>query len=139
MVYEIAEKRISYLVRPNQQVLDYSVDVNEVVIRELANRDTIHLYDAKANSSKEPAIAFAFRIITSSRNSKNFEQNVRSGKMYKYCIPSYTVEELVEVCDQYGVSPEETRRRCDEIGPSIRHILVQDYENQSKKSVGNKG
>ena len=107
---------------------------NPVKIPELQDGNAIYIFDAKAQSQREPCSCAAFLIETSSRNRRSYEQTERRGGVWKYCIPSYTVEELISIRAHFNVTEEEVRRRCVLIGPSIRYVLVQDF-NTALKNV----
>lgn len=95
---------------------------------ELNERETVHVFDGKASACHEPAASRAFLIVTTSRNSHNFAQTSRRPDLFLYCIPSYEVDELLRQCARFGVDREVVLQRCAQLGPSIRYILINDFE-----------
>lgn len=143
-IYEIAEEKIVYVVT-NTGVAVFKAPATEASISQLANRNAIYIFDAKANSMSEPVRSEAFLVEFSSRNSNSYKQTRRRECVFMYCIPSYTADELTGRCGSingvdftpcglFGVDEAETRRRCSIIGPSIRYVLAKDF-NTSEQEV----
>ena len=127
VVYEVAELKVFYVIRPTGTVSIMSGFANLANVPELGEPGTVHVYDAKANANDEPAASRAFLVEFSSCNQRSFAQTLRRPRMLHCCIPSYDLDELLFVCDVFDVSADEVRRRVKEIGPSIRYILINDY------------
>ena len=93
-------------------------------VPELNVETTIHLFDAKALSNREPAKTLAFLIVTSSRNYRSYAQTSRRTDIRMCCIPRYTCTELLLYCHLFDVPQAVVVKRCEEIGPSIRYVLA---------------
>ena len=93
----------------------------------------IHVFDASASVSSEPAQSNAFLILTSSRNNASYRQTERRS-VHRCVIPSYTLEELQLYCQPFEVTREEVALKCIQIGPSFRYILTGEY-TLTKKST----
>eukprot|EP01036_Dinobryon_divergens_P023179 gene23179-31499_t len=78
-------------------------------------------------NSEEPAQSRAFLIVTSSRNTDNSRQTERR-HIHRCVIPSYTVDELKNYIDYFGIGLEELTTRCYQIGLSFRYVLTGNYE-----------
>ncbi len=89
----------------------------------LSSPETIFIFDAKAQEAREPPLTDAFLILTSSRNIRSYAQTMRTNIKF-YGIPSYSLTELLGICHYFGMAEDEVVRRCVEIGPSFRYILV---------------
>jgi len=129
VVYELCEQR-QVLVIPanNEPIRCVSAIATGGTVPELNDRETVHVFDGKASACHEPAASRAFLIVTTSRNSRNFMQTSRRADMFFYCIPSYEVDELLRQCTKFGVDREVVLQRCAQLGPSIRYILINDFE-----------
>jgi len=128
VIYEICQKGIVYVIPFNGPIRMVAVPASLVTVFELSFRDAVHIYDSKANSRSEPARSYAFLIMFTARNLRNYFQTYRLYGMDRYCIPTYEEEELLLYCELFGVTREEVLQRCAEIGPSIRSILVNNYK-----------
>jgi hypothetical protein len=109
-------------------------ELKALFLPSLENHNTIFIFDADATKCYEPPIVRAFLIETSIRNVRNYAQTMRSG-VASYCIPSYTVKELLSVCHHFGVKRQEVLRRCRLLGPSLRYILVFVDFDRSKRDL----
>lgn len=128
VVYEICQQGIVYVIRSDGSMRCCDGAATMASIPELGDSTTVHVFDAKAKAGREPVESSAFLVEFTSRNSQNYAQTARRPGMLKYCIPSYTRAELLRYCGLFGVPPEVVQQRCMEIGPSIRYVLVNDYE-----------
>jgi len=128
VVYEISDQGIVYVIRSDGSSRQLKGPACAAVIPELYQPETIHIYDAKADSNGEPVESEAFLIEFSSRNMRNYAQTIRRVGLQHYCIPSYTTEELLDFSELFKVESEIVLQRCDQIGPSVRSILVDDFE-----------
>lgn len=96
---------------------------SEASVPELSDPKTIFIFDTKAGSEAwEPASCSAFLILMASQSERNYGRTIEEFDA-RYCIPSYTVEELLAVCHIFDVTEAEMRKRCSIIGPSIRCVL----------------
>lgn len=128
VVYEIAAEGTVYVIQPNGDARRFSGLANKATVAELCDDETVHVYDAKAKTVHEPAVSRAFLVEFSSRNQNSYAQTQRLPGILHCCIPSYELEELLDVCHLFDVEPEELRRRYIEIGPSIRYLLINNYD-----------
>ena len=96
---------------------------NIVTVPELFKSNTIHIFDAMAVACREPVDSAAFLIVTSSRNKRSYAQTSRRNGVYMCCIPSYTLDELLQHCGLFEVSSDVVLERHLKIGPSIRYVL----------------
>jgi hypothetical protein len=126
-VYELASASVVYIIKPNGVTEKHSGRADSARFDQLEDKRTVHIFDAKAHSDHEPADSPAFLIEFSSRNQRSYAQTQRKPDMMMCCIPSYDVNELLRFCGRFNVPEEEVRRRCLEIGPSIRYVLVNEY------------
>lgn len=111
-----------------------STRASKTSVPELRHPKTIFIFDAKAGKDgREPASCTAFLILTSSHNEENYKQTIRSFLDVRYCIPSYTLEELLAVRQQFGIPEREVRERCLEFGPSARYVLLYDPESVKER------
>lgn len=109
---------------------------NIVTVPEIFNSNTIHIFDAMALASREPVDSAAFIIITSSRNRRSYAHTSRRTGVDMCCFPSYTLDELLQHCERFGVSSDVVLERHMEIGPSIRYILANSsYYEESLSST----
>ena len=129
VVYEVCEKKMVYVIRNDGGVRCVHGPASQGNVPELGDKDTIHIYDSTANDSRGPMRSHAYLVMFVERTCNRYRHIRRRWGMQYYSFPSYTMEELVSICHYFDVSPEEVRRRCLEIGPSIRYILVNDYED----------
>jgi hypothetical protein len=90
VVYETCEQGVVYVVRPDGSVSLLQGSATIANVPELNVETTIHLFDAKARSNREPAKTLAFLIVTSSRNYRSYAQTSRRTDIRMCCIPSYT-------------------------------------------------
>jgi hypothetical protein len=135
VVYELCQQSIVYVISPNGIFRRTTTPASLVNVPELENKETVHIYDAKSSLNQEPCESNAYLIEFSSRNSRNYAQTIRRYGMEQYCIPSYEVEELLLYSDLFGVPPEEARRRCSLVGPSMRYVLINDFETSLASTV----
>ena len=135
VIYEICEDSIVYMISPSGGIRVVAVPASQANVPELRDIGAVHIYDAKAKSRYEPAGSPAFLIEFTSRNSNNYAQTSRRHGMDRYCIPTYEVEELLHYCELFGVTSEEVLQRCAEIGPSMRYILVYDFETSKAHTI----
>jgi hypothetical protein len=126
VVYEIVEEDAVFIITSDGVVRRGE---GAAKIPYLNDENTVHIFDAKATETgaREPAMSDAFLVEFSSENSASFEQTSRRPAVVRYCIPSYTLGELLTVHEYFGVSEDEVRARVAQIGPSIRYVLVNDY------------
>jgi hypothetical protein len=68
------------------------------------------------------------RFIISSPNLDAYRQIMRHSTVWRYTIPSYTLEELVGIRQEFDVSEEMLRKRVSMIGPSVGYVLCTDDE-----------
>jgi hypothetical protein len=131
-VYETCEQGVVYVVRPDGSVSLLQGSATIANVPELNVETTIHLFDAKALSNREPAKTLAFLIVTSSRNYRSYAQTSRRvDTIKKCCIPSYTCIELLHYRQLFNVPEHVVVKRCEEIGPSIRYVLSIGAEDAS--------
>lgn len=129
VVYELCEQGVVLVIPADGPIrILNAVAATCGSVPELNERETVHVFDGKASACHEPYASEAFLIVTTSRNCRNYVQTSRRPDIYFYCIPSYDEDELLRQCARFQVEPEEVRRRCSEIGPSIRYILTNNYE-----------
>ena len=137
VIYEICEDGIVHVISPNGCIRVVAVLAPQVNVPELRDIWVVHIYDANAESRLEPAGSPAFLVELTSRNYYNYAQTSRRYSMDRYCVPTYEVEQLLLYCELFGVSPEEVRQRCAEIGPSVRYILVDDFATCKARHIIN--
>lgn len=135
VVYEIRQKDAVYVIPSTGPIRFLSVHASEANVPELTEANAIHVFDAKADSRLEPAESCAFLVEFTSKNSGNYAQTIRRHGMGIYCVPSYEVEELLLFCELFGVTPAQVKQRCAEIGPSVRYILVNDFEECKARTI----
>lgn len=126
VVYEVVEEDAIFILTPDGAVRRGE---GAAKISYMIDKNTVHIFDAKATKAgaREPVMSNAFLVEFSSENSASFEQTSRRPAVVRYCIPSYSLEELLTVKEYFGVSEDEVRERVAQIGPSIRYVLVNDY------------
>jgi hypothetical protein len=115
VVYEIVEEDTVFIITSDGVVRRGE---GAAKIPYLNDENTVHIFDAKATETgaREPAMSDAFLVEFSSENSASFEQTSRRPAVVRYCIPSYTLEELLTVHEYFGVSEDEVRARVAQIG-----------------------
>ena len=123
VVYEICTQNVIYVVRSNGSMSILKESANIVTVPELFDINTIHIFDAMAVASREPVDSAAFLIVTSSRNRRSYAHTSRRSGVFMCCIPSYTLDELLQHCGLFGVPSDVVLERYMKIGPSIRYIL----------------
>lgn len=125
----MSEKKVVYVVHSDGRMFMCAAPASAAIIPEMENvgdSRAIHVFDASASVSSEPAQSNAFLILTSSRNNNSYKQTERRS-VHRCVIPSYTMEELQLYCQPFDVTCEEVASRCFEIGPSFRSILTGNY------------
>jgi hypothetical protein len=135
----VSEKKVVYVVHSDGRMRMCAAPASAAVIPEMENigdSRAIHVFDASASVSSEPAQSNAFLILTSSGNNASYRQTERRS-VHRCVIPSYTLEELQLYCQPFEVTREEVALRCFQIGPSFRYILTGDYA-LTKKSTEEK-
>ena len=135
----MSEKKVVYVVHSNGRMYMCATPASAAVIPEMENTGdsrAIHVFDASASVSSEPAQSNAFLILTSSRNNTSYKQTERR-PVHRCVIPSYTLEELQLYCQPFDVTRDEVAWRCFQIGPSFRYILTGNYA-LTKKSTEEK-
>lgn len=127
VVYEVAESALVYVIKPTGEMLRFEGAASEAKVQALDDKETIHIYCAKATAQRQPAVSAAFLLVFSARSRASYAQIARLPAVEHYCIPSYELGELLQVCAHFSVTPDEVRARVMEIGPSLRYVLVNDY------------
>ena len=137
MVYESRQLGIVYVIRADGGMYRTrcpAVAAGQGGVPELGVKGTIHVFDAKTSKTvagvdPEPVHSTrAFLIEIASHNVTNYDQTSRRSDFENYCVPSYTVEELLKYCHLFSISEDEVKRRCGLLGPSIRYVLVNNFE-----------
>ena len=135
----MSEKKVVYVIHSDGRMCMCATPASAAVIPEMENTGesrAIHVFDASASVSSEPAQSNAFLILTSSRNNTSYKQTERRS-VHRCVIPSYTMEELQLYCPPFNVTCEEVALRCFQIGPSFRYILTGNYELIRKRTEEN--
>ena len=135
----MSEKKVVYVVHSNGKMYMCATPASAAVIPEMENTGdsrAIHVFDASASVSSEPAQSNAFLILTSSRNNTSYKQTERR-PVHRCVIPSYTMEELQLYCLPFNVTCEEVALRSFQIGPSFRYILTGNYDLIRKRTEEN--
>lgn len=124
VVYESADMGVLYVINgASGDIRALCTKASEASVPELRDANTIFIFDTKAGRGTfEPASCSAFLILMASQNERNYGRTIEEFDA-RYCIPSYTVEELLAVCHIFDVTEAEVRERCSIIGPSIRYVL----------------
>ena len=137
VVYESRQLGFVYVIRADGGMYRTRCPANAAGqdgVPELDVDGTIHVFDAKASKTvagvdPEPVESTrAFLIEISSHNVTNYEQTSRRPDFENYCVPSYTVEELLKYNDLFKISEDEVKHRCSLLGPSIRYVLVNKFD-----------
>jgi hypothetical protein len=131
VIYEIVEENTFFILTPDMEFKRCPGAASCAVAYPYLDKvDTCHVFDAKATKGggREPASTEAFLIAFRSENSASLAQTCRRSNVHRYCIPSYTVEELLTVRGYFNVSEQAVRERVVQLGPSIRYILVNNYD-----------
>ena len=127
---------MTYVVRSNGSMSIINGSANIVTVPELYNSNTIHIFDARAVASRQPVDSAAFIIVTSFRNRRSYAHTCRRNGVYMCCIPSYTLDELLQHCGLFGVSSDVILERYMKIGPFIRYVLTNaSYYEESLSST----
>ncbi len=138
VVYHSAELASTIVITrdPSNGVLNISeviVKLSMTTIPSLLNPETIFIFDAKAQEAKEPPVTNAFLIETSSRNTRNYAQTMRTDVEF-YGIPSYSLTELLGIRHYFNLEENEVVGRCASIGPSFRYVLTKrDFTDVVKR------
>ena len=135
----MSEKKVVYVVHSKGKMCMFATPASAAVIPEMENTGdsrAIHIFDASASVSSEPAQSNAFLILTSSRNNASYKQTERRS-VHRCVIPSYTMEELQLYSPTFNVTCEEVALRCFQIGPSFRYILTGNYDLIRKRTEEN--
>jgi hypothetical protein len=125
VIYEVQETEHVIVVLDTGEFLWFS---NTDGVREYVLGKHVYIVDCKASAvitggSSNAYNAYGTRLIISSPNSKAYRQIMRNATTLRYTIPSYTLDELRSIRDQFDVSDDVLRTRVSLLGPSMREVL----------------
>ena len=101
----MSEKKVVYVVHSNGRMYMCATPASAAVIPEMENTGdsrAIHVFDASASVSSEPAQSNAFLILTSSRNNTSYKQLLKLAS----CI---TLLHLRVHCSKLRIKPKLSR------------------------------
>lgn len=130
VVYEVAEQNSVYIIPPSGGVRREFGPATAVVPELRDDTTAVHVFYAGTQTDRRPIPSLASVIVFSSVNCKldNYTLRRIAPIPYRYCIPSYTEAELLQISATFGVPESVVNRRCSEVGPSIGYVLKYPYD-----------
>lgn len=124
VVYENAEMNMGMIVKPKGNIVIYPLSCPPLkAVAFLLGSETIYIFDSSTSvPDVRPRVADAFRIRMSPDSGYN-------------CIPNFSEDEMMQVCELFKVTPEETKRRISEEGLSIRAVLAKERISSSTNTT----